>query len=156
MPKQEKMQLTPEGLEKLKQELEYRKNVKKKKLSEILGSAIEKGDLSENEEYSIALEDTLANDARIKELTDTIKNSTVIKKKKGKKTVGIGSSVTIKDKNGTEKIFHIVSEVEANPMEKKVSNTSPIGKGLVGKAINNKVHINAPNGSEDYTITKIE
>ncbi len=156
MPEKTKTQLTPEGLQKLKEELEYRKNVKKKELSEILGSATEKGDLSENDEYNIALDDAMANEARISELIDTIKNATVVKKRKGKKIVEVGTSVTIKDKKGTEKIFHIVSEVEANPTERKISDTSPIGKGLIGKSINDKVHIDTPNGSEDYTITKIE
>lgn len=156
MSKQEKKQLTPEGFEELKKELEYRRSVKKKEISNLLNSATEKGDLSENDEYSIALEENLANEARISELVDIIKNAEVIKVKKGSKTIDVGKEVKLKDKQGKEKIIKIVGETEGDPMNNKISNISPMGKELIGKKEGDTVEIDTPSRKKEYTIKEVK
>ncbi len=156
MIKTEKIQLTPQGLKDLENELEYRKTVKKKELSEALGEATAKGDLSENDEYNIVLEETLTNDSRISELTETLKNVEIIKGKKSTSSVSIGHTVTVKNENGKEMVFTMVGATESNPMEQKISNTSPIGKSLMGKSVNTTVEVKTPKGMTKYTILKIE
>ncbi len=156
MTKKDKIQLTPDGFEELKKELEHRKNVKKKELAKSLGEATAKGDLSENDEYNIILEESLANEGRISELTSIIKNAEIVSKKKCNKNITLGSEVTIQDEKKNEKIVNIVGETEADPLKQKVSNTSPMGKGLLGKSVGDIVKISTPRGTTKYVIKKIK
>ena len=156
MTKDKQIQLTANGLEELKKELEYRRNVKKKEINKIIRSAVEGGDLSENDEYSLALEDSLVNNARVEELMDIIKNAKVVKNCKSIKKVCIGHKVTLKSKEGKEIIISIAGETEANPFKKQVSSTSPMGSALMGKSIKDRVKIKTPAGETEYTILKIE
>lgn len=152
----QKIQLTANGLEELKKELEYRRNVKRKEINEIIRSAVDDGDLSENDEYSLALEDSYANNARIEELMDIIKNSKVVKACNNIKKVCIGHKVTLKAGNGKDMVVYIVGETEGNPLKKLISSTSPIGSALMGKSVKDKVKIKTPAGEKQYTILKIE
>ncbi len=156
MTKETKIQLTAKGLQELEKELEYRRDVKKKEINKIIRSAVEAGDLSENDEYSLALEDSLVNNARIDELMNIIKNAKVVKNCKNIKKICIGHKVTLKSKEGKEMILSIVGETEANPLKKLVSSTSPMGSALVGKSVKDTVKIKAPVGETEYTILKIE
>ena len=156
MKNTQKIQLTANGLEELKKELEFRRNVKKKEINKVIRAAVEEGDLSENDEYSLALEDSLVNNARIEELTSIIKNAKVVKGCKNIKKVCIGHKVTLKDKNEKEMVVSIVGETEANPLKKLISSTSPIGSALMGKTVKDKVKIKTPVGQTEYSILKIE
>jgi transcription elongation factor GreA len=152
----EKIQITAKGLEELKKELEFRKNVKKKEINEVIRSAIEEGDLSENDEYSLALEDSLVNNARIDELMELIKNAKVVKNCKDIKKICIGHKVTLKSQDNKELVVSIVGETEANPLKKLVSSTSPMGSALIGRSMNDNVKIKTPAGETEYKILKIE
>ncbi len=156
MTKKKKIQLTTNGLKELKKELEYRRNVRRKEINEVIRSAVEEGDLSENDEYTLALEDAHANNARIEELTDIIKNAEVVNSCKNTKKVCIGHKVTLKDKDGKEMTLYLVGETEANPTKKMISNTSPMGTALMGKSLKEKVQIKSPAGEKEYTVEKIE
>ncbi len=156
MTKKEKIKLTANGLEKLKKELEYRRNVRRKEINEVIRSAVEEGDLSENDEYTLALEDSQVNNARIEELTDIIKNAEVVSSCKNTKKVCIGHKVTLKDKSGKEMSLYLVGETEANPAKKMISNTSPIGTALMGRSVKENAQIKTPAGEKEYTIEKIE
>ncbi len=156
MTKKEKIKLTTNGLEELKKELEYRRNVRRKEINEVIRSAVEEGDLSENDEYTLALEDSHANNARIAELTEIIKNAEVVNGCKSTKKVCIGHKVTLRDKGNKEMYVHLVGETEANPTEKKISNTSPMGEALMGRSLNENIQIKSPAGEREYTIKKIE
>jgi transcription elongation factor GreA len=150
------IKVTANGLEELKKELQWRRDVRRKEINKVIRSAVEQGDISENDEYTLALEDSYANNAKIEELMDTIKNSEVVKNCKNTKKVCIGHTVTLKAGNGVEMVLHIVGETEANPREKRISNTSPMGSALMGKTLNEKVEINTPAGIKEYTILKVE
>ncbi len=152
----QKIQLTAHGLEELKKELDYRRNVRRKEINEVIRSAVEQGDLSENDEYSLALEDSYANNARIEDLMNIIKNAEVVKNCNNTKAICIGHKVTLKAENGTEMEIQLVGDTEANPLQKRISSTSPMGSALMGKSVKNEVEINSPSGKKKYTITKVE
>ncbi len=152
----QKIQLTANGLEELKKELDYRSNVRRKEINKVIRSAVEEGDLSENDEYTLALEDSYINNARIDELTDIIKNAEVVKSCKNTKKACIGHKVTLKTEKGDNMVLNIVGATEANPLEKKISNTSPMGSALMGKKVGEKINIQTPSGNKEYIVAKIE
>lgn len=152
----QKIQLTANGLEELKKELDYRSNVRRKEINKVIRSAVEEGDLSENDEYTLALEDSYINNARIDELTDIIKNAEVVKSCKNTKKACIGHKVTLNTEKGDNMVLHIVGATEANPLEKKISNTSPMGSALMGKKVGEKINIQTPSGNKEYIVAKIE
>jgi transcription elongation factor GreA len=149
---EETYQTTKEGLENLVKELKHRKKVVRKKIGNTLGEMRAQGDLSENDGYTMAVEEQNINEEKIRELREKIKNVEIVKKgSKGK--VGIGNTVTLK--NSKEIQYEITSEDEANPLEGKISHKSPIGEAIIGKKAGEKVVIETPKGETEYTIKKI-
>lgn len=148
--------MTKEGLEALKRELDELVEVKRPKLVERLAYARQQGDLSENSDYLNAREELEFLDGRISELEQVLKSTSVIEGKNGKKDgVGLGTKVTVKV-DGKKSVFDIVGEWEADPVNKKISHESPLGKALVGKKIGEKVEVEAPAGKLTYEILAIE
>ncbi len=148
------IKLTQEGLDALKVELKDLKEVKRPKLVDRLANARSQGDLSENSDYQSAKEELEFLDGRIEELEDVIKKASVtpIKKNGG---IDVGTKVTVKV--GTNKvIFDIVGEWEADPINKKISHESPLGKALFGKKVGEKVEVEAPAGKIQYEIVAVE
>jgi transcription elongation factor GreA len=145
--------ITESGLKSLKEELEFRTTEKRLSIRDQLEDMRSKGDLSENDGYTMTLEDKSANEKRILEITEMIANSKVIKGNNDSK-VDPGDTVTIKSKD--TKQYRIVGEEEANPMENKISNSSPIGKALLGKRKGDKVEISTPQGKVIYEIIDIK
>ena len=145
--------LTKEGVDKLKDELEHLKG-HRSEVAEKLRVAREYGDLSENAEYHDAREEQLQLESRISEVEHILKNVEIIDQPKKKDVVELGNTVEL---NGSEeaKTFTIVGSVEANPLENKISNESPIGKALMGKKVGEKVSIKLPTGEKEYTIKKV-
>jgi len=146
--------VTKEGLKKLEKELEYRVGEKKEELAKLLQESIEKGDLSENAEYDMALEWTLENDQEAGKLKDKIARAEVQEGGNGEEVV-IGSKVKVKEEDGTEKEFSIVGEVEADPLKLKISHNSPIGMAIIGKKLGEKFDTKTPGGTKVYTIMEI-
>jgi transcription elongation factor GreA len=147
--------ISREGYEKLKKELDYLINVKRKEIAERIQKAKEMGDLSENAEYSEAKDAQAFNEGRIAELTQMLKNLTVVENGNSKEVVGMGSTVKVKA-NGEEKEYTIVSFNEADPMAGKISNESPLGKAFLGKKKGEKVVVNTPKGEVEYEIVEIK
>ena len=147
-------EVTKEGLVTLKSELKNLADVKRPKLVERLAFARSQGDLSENSDYQNARDELEFMDGRISELESVIKSAVVVSSRKDGK-VGVGTKVTLKV-NGKNQVYHIVGEWEADPAEKKISHTSPLGQALVGKAAGEKVEVKAPAGKVIYSILKIE
>ena len=147
--------LSPEGLEKLKKELDYLKNVKRKEIAERLERCTSFGDLTENSEYQEAKETQAFLEGRILELEDLISNAVIISKKKQTDFVQIGSTILVKAGFRKEN-FKIVSAEEANPLEGKVSVESPFGKALLNKPRGSIIEVDAPQGKICYKILKIE
>ena len=151
--------VTKEGLEKLKTELKEFKEVGRKQVAGRLKEAIAYGDLSENSEYEEAKNEQAFIEGRIVELEQMVANAQIIKDDKSTHdTVQIGTTVTVQ--NITEKedaeTYTIVGSTEADPLEHKISNESPIGSALLGKAKNEVVKVKVPAGIFEYKVLKIK
>jgi transcription elongation factor GreA len=148
--------ITKQGLEKLKKDLEYLKTVKRQEIAQSLQKAKELGDLSENAEYSQAKEAQSFNEGRISELEEIIKNTTTIKKAiNNGGIVQIGSTIEIE--NGKiNREYTIIGSEEADPVNGRISNESPLGRAFLGKKLNDEVEIETPGGKIRYRILKIK
>jgi transcription elongation factor GreA len=146
--------LTQEGLNELKREHEELVAVKRPEAVARLAAARELGDLSENSEYAAAKQDLSFMDGRILELEDILHGAKVITSH-GKSHVDVGCKVTVTINNKKE-VFSLVGEWEANPLEKKISHESPLGKALLGKKVGEKVEVEAPAGKLHYKVMHIE
>lgn len=149
--------VTKQGLEELKNELHDLEKVKRPQVLERVSQARAMGDLSENSEYTAAREELSLIDGRLEELADMLKRVELInesKASKKKSAVALGSTVTVKI-NGKKEVFEVVGEWEADPQEKKISHESPLGKALIGKALNDKIEVEAPAGKILYHIVEI-
>lgn len=151
----DKVYLTKEGLQKAQKELEDLKNKTRPSTVERLTLARNQGDLSENNEYASAREELAFIDGRIEELEEMLKKVSLIDKNhKSCGCVGLGCQVTVLvDKE--ESVYHIVGEWEADPVQKKVSHSSPLGLALLGKKVGEEVEFEAPAGKIVYKIVKI-
>ena len=152
----DKILFTAEGLEALKKEYRELVEVKRPAVVERLSEARLSGDLAENSEYTQAKEELSFIDGRISELEEILKKAVAAKTDHRQcSQVGLGCRVTVKDSAG-ETVFWVVGEWEADPAQKKISYTSPLGKGLLGKKVGDEVEVEVPAGKLVYTITKIE
>jgi transcription elongation factor GreA len=149
--------LTQEGLEKLEQELEYLKTIKRKEVSEKIKVALSFGDLSENSEYDEAKNEQAMVEARINEVEAILKNVTVVNDDEiSTDTVSVGTQVTIKClKNDKVETYKIVGSTEAAPLQKKISDESPVGKAVLGHKIGEIVEAEVPSGVIQYEILEI-
>ena len=151
--------ITPEGLEKLKEELEYLESDKRREVAERIKEAREFGDIAENSEYDDAKNEQAMLEQRIASLQDRLRRAAVIDNTHlDTDTVGVGVVVHVKDqKSGKSQKFQIVGSAEAAPAEHKLSNESPIGKALVGHRRGDVVTVEVPRGPKrKLKITKIE
>ena len=149
---------TEEGLRKLKDELEHLKSVERPKVIQQIAEARDKGDLSENAEYDAAKEAQGHLEDRINKLEAINSNARVVDTSKlDVSVVRLLTKVTIKNTaNSMEMTYSIVPEAEANLRSKKISVSSPIGKGLLGKSIGEIAEIQIPNGIIKFEVVKIE
>ncbi len=150
-----KIQFTKEGLEKLNLELKDLQEVKRPGAVEKLERARGMGDLSENSAYTSARDELSLLEGRIQELEEVIRNAEVVESAPTDGSVAIGTHVTVEINNDVEDI-HVVGEFEADPMNKKLSYTSPIGKALIGKKVGDIIEIQIPSGSIKYKILSIK
>ncbi|MDB5177687.1 MAG: transcription elongation factor GreA [Candidatus Saccharibacteria bacterium] len=145
-------QITKEGKKELEAELEKLKG-RRGEIAVKIADARDYGDLSENAEYDAAREDQGLVESRIAEIEDILLNADIIKGGK-KSSVGLGSKVELK--NGKKMItYTVVGPVEANPLEGKISNESPIGTALFGKKVGEKASVTTPKGTINYEIVAI-
>lgn len=146
--------LSSSALAELKKELENRIKVLRPEIAQKIGEAKEMGDLSENFAYHEARDQQAMNETRIIDIQDMLLNAIVVDEKRGGQ-IGVGSS--FKAKVGKlEKSFEIVGESEANPMEGKISNASPIGNAFLGHSVGDIVEVDVPSGKIAYEILSIE
>ena len=150
--------LTPEGLEKLKQEIEHLSVVRRREVAERIKEAREFGDISENSEYDDAKNEQAMLEARIASLEEKLRSASVIDASElDSDVVRVGSHVSVKDEGSGKTLkYTIVGSTEANPSENRLSNESPVGKGLLGRKKGEKVTVPTPRGSVMYQIVKIE
>ena len=151
-----KIYLTQFGFDQIKAEYDNLTQKRRPETIERLAEARALGDLSENNEYHSAKDELAYIEGRISELDDMLKKVVLIENRHGDcKEVNLGCKVTVKNGDTNEHVFHIVGEWEANPVDKKISHESPLGKSLMGKKIGDKVEVEAPVGKITYTIIKI-
>ncbi len=147
--------ISQEGYDKLRDELNLLSVVRRKEIAERIERAKELGDLSENAEYSEAKDAQALNEGRVLELTNTLKNVTVVENGHSHDEVSMGSKVTVKSDKG-EKQYTIVSFNEADPVNGKISNESPLGVAFLHKHKGDSVEVETPKGTMHYKITKID
>ncbi len=149
-----KTYLTKDGLVKLEAELKMLIQFRRKEIASRIQEAKELGDLSENAEYQEAKNEQAFNEGRIDELESTLRNVQIIDDHvSNSDQVQVGSVVHAD--NGHQHTLHIVGSSEADPINGKISNESPLGKALLGKRVGDKVSITTPRGEVTYHISKI-
>ncbi len=148
---------TPEGLQKLKDEIHYLKTVERPRISQQIAEARDKGDLSENAEYDAAKEAQGMMEARLVKLENTLANARLVDDSQiDNSKVYILSTVKLRNqKNNAEVTYTLVAENEANLAEKKISVESPIGKGLLGKAVGDVAEVQVPAGIIPFEVLEI-
>lgn len=151
----EKHLISQKGLDKLKKELEYLKNVKRKEIAQGLKKAASYGDLSENAEYQEMKETQAFVEGRILELEKEIDSAVVAPKNKNKNSIQMGSVIRVSC-NGDKQTFTIVGPGEAKPEKGEISTDSPLGSAFLNKKEGDVVEINTPRGKFQYKILKIE
>lgn len=151
----QKIVLTPQGYLELEQELNELKNVVRPRVIKDLKDARAQGDLSENADYDSARDEQAQVEARIKELEYKLEHSTIAEKN-DKSTISIGSTVTVRYDDGDTEEFQIVGSLEADPLEFKISNESPIGSAIIGHKKGEVVEVSSPNGSYEVTIEEVK
>lgn len=150
--------LTQEGYDKLSKEYVYLKTTRRMEVADALETARLKGDLRENAEYDAAKDEQAHLERRISELENSLADVRIIDGEDiDPNKAYIGAYVTLRDETaGNEVVYRLVSKEEASLKEKKLSVDSPIGKALVGLAVNDSVDVVIPAGMKKYTILKIE
>ena len=151
--------LTPEGLEKLKAEIEHLSTARRREVADRIKEAREFGDIAENAEYDDAKNEQMMLEQRIAQLEERLRSAQVINASElSTDVVRVGVTVNVKDeKTGDSDKYTIVGSAEANPSEKKLSNESPVGKALIGHKRGDTVDVSLPNGKKrKLKITKID
>jgi len=150
--------MTQAGKEKLVQELEYLKSVKRKEVVERIKIARSFGDLSENSEYDSAKEEQAFVEGRITTLENMIRNAKIIAESEmAGDSVTLGRTVTFVElPDGEEETYSIVGSAEADPFEGKISNDSPIARSLLGKKVGDQVTVQTPGGEMSVRIVTIK
>jgi transcription elongation factor GreA len=150
--------LTQEGYEKLKQEIDYLQNDKRREVAERIRVAREFGDIAENAEYDDAKNEQAMLEHKIAQLEERLLSARVISKKEiSKDTVSVGSKVRLRDVAANKTFeYHIVGSAEANPAQNKLSNESPVGKAILGHKKGDVVEVSAPRGALKFKILEIK
>jgi transcription elongation factor GreA len=154
---EKKVVLTYEGLKKMEEELETLKTVRRKEVAEKIKEARGQGDLSENAEYDSAKEEQAEIEARIVVLEKMLRNAEVIDDEEvSRDVISVGSIVKLYDLEFDEEVeYIIVGSAEADPMNGKISNESPVGKGLLGHKAGETITIDTPSGDVVFRIEAI-
>lgn len=149
--------LTQEGYDKLRQELDYLRTVKRPQIAEHIRIAKEDGDLSENAGYDAAKNEQAFVEGRILTLESILKSAQIITIERAQNgLVTVGCRVTVQEDGFDPETFQIVGSTEADPSSGRISNESPLGRGLLGKRVNDSIEIVAPAGVTTFTILNID
>lgn len=151
----QKIYISPEGLEKLKAELQELKTVKVREISDRIESAKALGDLKENAEYHAAKDEMGMAHSRILEIEEMLKNIELIEEGKSGENVRIGSTIEVESRHG-KKTLKIVGSTEADPLEGLVSNESPIGRAFLGTKKGEDVRVETPGGVVMYKLLDVK
>ena len=140
----------------LEKELNYLKTTREREIAAMIAEARSYGDLSENSEYDAAKNEQAKLYGRIAEIEDVLSHAVIIEdENEASGLVGLGCFVTVEDEKGNKTTYKITGSQEANPMEGKLSDDSPFGRSVVGKAIGDTFTVNAPAGSYTMTVVSV-
>lgn len=152
----EREYLTPEGLKRLEEELEYLKTVRRAEVAQRLHDAMAEGEVEENPEYEDAKNEQAFVEGRILEIETILANAVLIENKGPSNEVRLGSKVTITEVgSGHKEHYIIVGSAEADPASGRISNESPLGRALLGHKVNDIVSVQAPEGEIKFKVTHI-
>ncbi len=149
--------LTREGYQKLQEELDFLRTLKRQEIANRLHEAMEGGELIENAEYEAAKNEQAFVEGRIKDLDVLLATARVIDEESvAADTIQVGSTVTIQEEGGPDEVYSIVGAAESDPAHGKISNESPLGKALINQKAGDVVSVEAPDGAFSVTIIKVE
>ncbi len=148
--------LTKQGYQKLQDELEYLRTIKRHEVAERLHEAMEGGELIEDAEYEAAKNEQAFVEGRIQEVEMLLANARVIDDTAKEDHVQVGSRVTIKEGDNPEEVYTIVGPAEASPRDGRISNESPLGRSLMDHHPGDTVRVDAPGGSFTVSLIKVE
>jgi transcription elongation factor GreA len=147
--------LTPEGLRKLRDELDHFKSVRRPEVASRIHSAKEEGDITENAEYEDAKNEQAFVEGRILTLEQMINNHVLIAEGRATDRVALGSKVTVAEDGEPEETFHIVGSAEADPSSGRISNESPLGRALMAHREGETVRVQTPGGVRQVQIVAL-
>lgn len=149
--------ITDEGLRRLEEELEDLKTVKRKEIAEKIKVALSFGDLSENSEYDEAKNEQAIIEGRIAEIENQLKNVRVLDESElNTEVVHVGSKIRIREAGTTqEETYKIVGSTEADPINGRISDESPVGKSMLGHSVGDVVEVLIPSGAVSYELVEI-
>lgn len=148
--------LTRPGFQKLQEELDYLRTVKRQEVAARLHEAMEGGELIEDAEYEAAKNEQAFVEGRIQELEMLLANARVIEESGNREVVQVGAKVTIQEDDNDTELYTIVGPAEANPRDGRISNESPLGRALMEHRAGDRVRVDAPGGSFYVQIIKVE
>jgi transcription elongation factor GreA len=148
--------LTREGYQKLQEELEYLRTVKRQEVAKRLHEAMEGGELIEDAEYEAAKNEQAFVEGRIQDLEILLANARVIEDTGNKEVVQVGAKVTIQEEGSDAELYTIVGPAEADPRNGRISNESPLGRALMDHRAGDTVRVDAPGGSFTVQVLKVD
>jgi transcription elongation factor GreA len=148
--------LTPEGYQKLEEELKYLQTARRRQVAQRLHQALGEGDILENAELEDARNEQAFVEGRILMLENILRNAIIIEEEGPRETVGLGSHVTVVEGEGPPETYHVVGSAEADPTKGLISNESPLGRALMGRKIGDKAEVNAPDGVLMFEVVGIQ
>jgi transcription elongation factor GreA len=148
--------LTRHGFDKLQDELDHLRNVKRREVADRLHEAMEGGELIEDAEYEAAKNEQAFVEGRIQELEIILASARIVDESGKREVVQVGAHVTIQEADNEPELYTIVGPAEANPREGYISNESPLGRALLDHRAGDKVRVDAPAGAFHVTILKVE
>ncbi len=156
MASREPIYLTPKGLAKIQEDLRYLKEEKRQEISEYMGAAIADGDLRESAAYDEARMLQSENEARIADLEEIVHRAVVIDAEEGDNPAArLGASLWLEDDDGDEVVFHLVGTHEADVLEGRISDESPLGRTLVGRRPGDQVELALGNHAATYRVKDV-
>lgn len=139
----------------MEEELETRRKETRREIAARIEAAKELGDLSENFEYHEVKEQQALNEARIIDLEGMVKDAVLVEQRSGMKEIGLGSTFTV-EMGGVRKTFEMVGSNEADPIQGKISNESPLGLAFIGHQVDDQITVAVPSGPVEYKVISIE
>ena len=150
------VQLTPQGFEKIKEELKYLVEVKRQQISDNMGTAIADGDLRESAAYDEARMEQSANEARIADLEEIIHRAVVVEAKAGEEAVArLGASLVLEDEAGAQVTYQLVGTHEADILDNRISDESPLGRQLLGRRSGDRIKLRMGRKQTQYTVVNV-